>query len=117
MHDEESLKRLFPRASRSFLEANLGLRPKVPKPDTRKTLARKVRREAESDARPVVSIVVFRVRRLDKENLYGSTKPLTDCLCQVGLIPGDAEDQIDLQVTQQRVPHYADQHTELRIDY
>jgi hypothetical protein len=108
---------LFPRASKSFIEANPQIFAPQREPDQGATLDGEAQRKAKSDARPLVSIILHRCRLLDKENAYGATKILTDCLCQVGLISGDSEAEIDLQVTQEKVAHRNDQRTEVRIIY
>ena len=117
MNEIERLKTLFPRASKSFIDANAGLPAVERKQDSVRSLAGKISREAKSDARPSVSIVMFRVRLLDKENAYTATKSLTDCLREVDLIPGDSESDIDLSVTQEKVNHYSEQRTTLHIKY
>ena len=112
-----AIKSIFPNVSKSFVEANPQLFASQLKQDIRPAVVDPAPREAKSDARPIVGIVMYRVRLLDKDNAFGAAKPLTDCLCKVGLIPGDAEDQIDLHVTQQKVPHYHEQRTEVSIAY
>jgi hypothetical protein len=42
-------------------------------------------------------------RALDRDNLYGSVKYLVDASRRAGLIPGDSQLEISLQVEQQRV--------------
>lgn len=51
-----------------------------------------------------VRIVQYRRRLLDKDNLYGGTKPLTDGIAQAGLIPDDSEGEIELEITQVQLP-------------
>ena len=115
--DESKLRQLFPNGSDEFFKVNFGLRTRVVKQDVRTTVVHSAPREAKSHERISVGIVLYRVRLLDKENAYGATKPLTDCLCKVGLIPDDSTEDIDLTVTQQKVQKRIDQHTEVRIDY
>jgi len=107
----------FPRASKSFVNANAQLFAPQREPDQGTPLDGEAQRKEKGDARPLVSIVLYRCRLLDKENAYGATKILTDCLCQVDLISGDSEAEIDLQVTQQKVAHRNEQRTEVRIVY
>lgn len=108
---------MFPRASRTFVELNAGLSSRQPEPDIRPAVVRKAPGKAKSDARPFVSIIMFRVRLLDKDNAYGATKPITDSLCKVGLLPGDSEDEIRLKVDQEKVAHRREQRTQIRIVY
>ncbi len=118
-NDKQRIKAMFPHASSEFLSLNLGfgVRPVDGKQNKRPALGGEASREVKSDERPIVGIKCFRVRLLDKENLYGSTKCLTDCLREVGLIPGDSEKEIDLQVSQEKVAHRNEQRTKLTITY
>jgi len=113
----QHLSALFPRASQSFRAANPQLFAREPEQDLRPAVVHPAPGKTEGHARPLVRIIMHRVRLLDKENAYGATKALTDCLCKVGLLPGDAENQIDLQVTQEKVPHRVEQRTEVTITY
>lgn len=116
---DQRLRELFPRASKDFLDANT--RPRIcsleRELDSWSPLVDKVQREKKSDARPFVHIIMYRVRLLDKDNAYASTKCLVDCLCEVGLIPGDSIKDIDLAVRQEKVKHRHEQKTEVRIVY
>jgi len=71
----------------------------------------------EGDARPLVSYVLYRCRPLDPDAIHGATKVCTDVLCKIGLLPGDSEKHIRLEVTQEKVNHMNEQRTELRIQY
>lgn len=115
--NEDQIKTLFPRASRSFIAANAGLRAQKPEPTSRATLVDASPGKAESDERIVLSYVLHRVRLLDPDNAVGATKTITDCLCEVGLIPGDAADQIEISVEQEKVNHYSEQRTTVHIEY
>ena len=117
MNEKDKLKILFPRASADFLAANAGVCPEKPEPTSRSPLVREASGKAKSDARISVEYVLYRVRLLDPDNAVGATKTITDCLCTCGLIPGDAADQITVEVQQKKVNHLDEQHTELKITY
>jgi len=74
-----------------------------PKHDPLPSLASGIPSEARRRIRPLVRIVRCSTSSLDRDNLYGSVKPLVDQLRYSGLIPGDREDQIDLEVQQIKV--------------
>jgi hypothetical protein len=114
MHEEE-LKTRFPRGSKSFFDINV--RPKESEPTPRETLERSVSGETKGDERIGLSYVLYRVRLLDPDNAVGATKTITDCLCEVGLISGDAANQIRLNVEQVKVAHFEDEKTVLNINY
>jgi hypothetical protein len=115
--EKQQLKALFPRATQSFIDANPQLFTSQPEQDVRPAVVDQAPGKDQSDERISVSIVMFRVRLLDPDNAYGSAKPLIDCLRKVDLIPDDSEKEIDLSVTQQKVNHFAEQRTELKITY
>jgi hypothetical protein len=71
----------------------------------------------QSMGRPLVR---FRMRRcwiLDRDNAWGAIKSLLDGLSKAGLIAGDAEDQIELEVCQEKVSHLYQEGTTIEIDY
>lgn len=53
--------------------------------------------------RVVVAIVLFCTRRYDRDNAYGSVKPILDALRHLGWIENDSERWIDLDVSSQLV--------------
>lgn len=112
-----NLKALFPNGTKDFFNANPGLRPDERKQDSGSSLVDQAPGETKSDGRPIVSIKLYRVRLLDKDNAYASTKCLVDCLHQINLIPDDSTEDITLEVTQVKVAHYSEQKTEVKIDY
>lgn len=114
---EQRIRSLFPRASQSFIDANAGLCAKKPEPTPRPALVNPASGKTKSDARIVLSYILHRVRLLDPDNAYGATKTITDCLCQIGLLPGDSEHEIEIKVTQEKVNHYEEQRTTLHIKY
>ena len=115
--DKQRLQALFPRGSKDFIDANLKLPAKEPQRTPRETLERTVQGKAEGDERIGLSYVLHRVRLLDPDNAFGATKTITDCLCEVGLLPGDAANQIKLDVEQIKVAHFEDEKTVLNITY
>ena len=73
-------------------------------------------REAQSQARPIVRITRCSTHLLDRDNLWGSVKPLLDSLRDSGLIAGDDEASIQLEVCQEKVKHLAERGTIVEID-
>ena len=118
-NDKQRIRALFPHAAKDFLDANIGfgIRPKADQPTARQTLERPVAREEKGDARIVLEYVLYRCRPLDPDAIHGATKVCTDCLQQIGLIPGDSEKHIRLEVRQEKVAHLNEQRTTLKITY
>jgi hypothetical protein len=118
---EHELRARFPRGSEDFIkrniEANAQLCAKEPERDVRPAVVDPVPGKEKSDERARVSIVMFRVRLLDPDNAYGSAKPLIDCLRTCNLISDDSEKEIELTVTQEKVNHFNEQRTEVKITY
>jgi hypothetical protein len=75
--------------------------------------------KAQDHGRIALRYRIFRVRLLDEENLnhLGSTKAITDCLVQVGLLPDDDPKTITLAVAQEKVAHYSQERTTIDITY
>ncbi len=117
--DKDRIRALFPRASEDFLDANIGfgVRAKADQPTARPALERPVGGTKKSDDRISLVYVLYRIRLLDPDALHGATKVCTDCLQQIGLIPGDGPEQIILDVTQEKVAHRHEQRTTLKITY
>jgi hypothetical protein len=115
--NENELKTRFPRGSKAFFDANSGVCPKADQPTPRPALERPVEGKEKMPARISVEYVLYRVRLLDPDAIHGATKVCTDCLCQSGLLPGDGPEQINLEVTQERVRHKSEQRTTLKITY
>lgn len=74
-------------------------------------------RKAQGTRCPVVRFTLFRNRLLDTDAKYGSVKDLLDSLQYAGLIHGDREDQITLEVLQQKIQHRKDERTMIEIIY
>jgi hypothetical protein len=122
MDDQQKLKSLFPRGSRSFFEANeTKTHSKLPHSHPKHYEATALGRVAKGKEKIVGRITVryrlCRVRPLDPDGVAGSTKDCTDGLCRCGLLPGDDPTQITLIVEQERVAHYSRERTEIEIEY
>jgi len=96
-------------------QAGTKLPPAEPERAQANALDAAVPREAKSVQRLTVRIVFRRQRTLDKDNYSGSGKDILDGLRHAGLIPGDSEKEIDLQVEQEKVAHLSDQGTVIEI--
>ena len=103
----------------SYSKADLvasGLPAAQPQPNVPPALDEGAGGEAGMLARARVCIV----RRscgpgLDRDNLYGCVKPVLDGLQAAGLIAGDSEREIELEVTQERVKTRREQGTQITI--
>ena len=117
--DKQRIRALFPHASDEFLSLNLGfgLRAKKPEPDSGTPLVSEASGKTKVHEIPSVCIVMYRVRLLDTDNAYASTKPLIDCLCALGFITDDSPSDINLEVRQEKVAHLNEQRTTLKITY
>jgi len=117
--DKQRIKAMFPNASIDFLDANIGfgIRPKESKQDSGSALVDKAPGKEKMYEVPSVCIVMHRVRLLDTDNAYAATKPLLDCLCEIGLITDDSPSDINLSVRQEKVAHMNEQRTTLKITY
>jgi len=73
-------------------------------------------REAQGIRRARVCFTLRRIRLLDADAKYGSVKDLLDGWAVAGLIPGDKEGQIRLEVEQRKVGSYAEETTEILIE-
>ena len=67
--------------------------------------------EAKSVGVPHVRFTLLRVRLLDVDAKYASVKDLLDGLAHAGLISGDKEGEITLEVVQEKVAHFAEEKT------
>lgn len=134
---ESQIKALFPRASESLLKRNLTNEPVLTEtpvcPPASPTDA------SAQDSRPIpeqalravslgtpqaknghpkrflVRIESVRLKTLDPDNLVGGCKFLLDACRQCGAIPGDAPDQIELEVFQSKAKRKADETTFVTI--
>jgi hypothetical protein len=117
--DAETIKRWFPFASASCLEANKTDTPLPnPKPSKQaRALAGNDEGKTQGAGCPLVRFTLRRVRLLDVDAKYGSIKDLLDSCAYAGLIPGDQEGQINLEVRQEKVRHFKEEETEIVIEY
>ena len=74
-------------------------------------------RETPGTGRPLVRFTLSRVRLLDADAKWGSVKDVLDGLQYAGLIRGDREDQIELEVRQTKVSSFKAETTEVEIIY
>jgi hypothetical protein len=86
-----------------------------PKPDAQLQPLGENQNEERSTGRFRVSIQRRGQKLLDKDNLYGSAKFVCDGLRYLGLIPSDAPDAIDLDVTQVKTPKKEERGTLIEI--
>ncbi len=140
------LKDVFPRCSRSFLEANQQNDVQVNVERSRaqrwpdeefdyetddcceiqnpeqceQTTALGVENEGKAPGArcPLIGFTLYRVKLLDWEAKYSSVKDLLDGCVAAGLLDGDREDQIDPNsyVRQVKVKSYAEERTEIMIE-
>jgi hypothetical protein len=66
--------------------------------------------------RPVVRIISFRRRLLDKDNLFRGCKALLDSLRYAGLIHGDGPEEIDFYAEQIKVKYKEEEKTVIETD-
>lgn len=66
-------------------------------------------------ARAVVRIKSFRKRLIDRDNLWGGSKILIDCLKDLNVIQDDSEKYIDLHIEQEKVSSEIDERTEIEV--
>lgn len=117
MTREEILSR-YPRASESFLKANLTVEnsrenPKLEFAPSHDSLETHPSQEG-STGKLHIRFISHRQRLCDPDNL--SVKWLLDCLRYCGAIAGDEPEKITLEVTQQKVKLKSDEFTEILIE-
>jgi hypothetical protein len=118
----ELLNRLFPRASKAFLEANAEdsvarLSDSERKRAPVSALDRNPPGKTKSAKRPCLRITRCAVRLLDQDNLVGGAKSLIDCIVACGLIEDDSPDHVDLRVEQREVVSRTEERTEIELIY
>lgn len=72
--------------------------------------------KAQGTECPLVRFTLRRVKLLDVDAKYGSVKDLLDGCTIAGLIRGDQEGQIRLEVEQEKVGHYEQEETVIEIE-
>lgn len=116
--DEATIRKLFPNASASLFKANKascdaqGAKPKRVVWDEP---LEKAPREKGDSVRSKVSIVSYRRRLLDVDNLFGGVKYFVDSLRYAGLIRNDDPESISLIVSQVKVKTKQEERTEIEI--
>ncbi len=111
------LRRLFPNASRSTLEANSGISHSQPQPDKAKPLGDSVQGKAGGVAGITLRATGYRVRPLDPDNFAASLKDLIDALVHAHLLPNDTIWDIHLQSEQRKVKTFREEKTTIEIIY
>ena len=95
-------------------------RAKLPHPQQRQraqALARRGSGEAPGAGCPLVRFTLRRVRLLDVDAKYASVKDLLDGLASAGLIYGDKEGQVRLEVEQEQVRSFNEESTLIEIEH
>jgi hypothetical protein len=111
------LKRLFPNASRSLVAANSELPHTKPQQHKAEPLPKASPRKEQSTQIPHVCFILRRCSLLDVDAKWASVKDLLDGLQRAGLISGDKEGEITLEVRQEKVSHRPQERTEIEITY
>lgn len=109
--NEQNAKRLKKNAPKTNAQV-----PDAQPRERSSTLASNQQGEARRTGCPLVRFTLRRVKLLDVDAKYASVKDLLDGLAHAGLIHGDKEGQIRLEVVQVRVGHYEDERTEIEVD-
>lgn len=121
-HDQ--IKARFPNASKSFIEANCtredGDKACAQIQDSKsaqreKALGSGSEGKAQGAGCPLVRFTLCRVQLLDVDSKYGSVADLLDGLQYAGLVCGDREGQIILEVNQEKVKLKSDECTIIEI--
>ncbi len=106
-----------------FLKGPCGYyKPNAPLPHPKQcerpqALASDCKGEAQSPGRPRIRFTLCRVRLLDVDAKFASVKDLLDGLAYAGIIPGDREGQITLEVHQVKVAAFKDECTKIEIAF
>ena len=99
------LKQRFPNASEAFIRANISAGAALPDAQQRERPQELEGRNEGETPRPGLRHVCFTLHRkklLDVDAKYASVKDLLDCLAISGVIRGDKEGEITLEVNQQK---------------
>lgn len=112
------IKRRYPNASQSFIRANLS--PVAALPDAEQcqrpqTLARRDEGKTQGAGLLHCRFTLNRKSLLDVDAKYASVKDLLDCLVFSGIIPGDKEGQITLEVVQRKVGNAEGEVTKIEV--
>lgn len=101
----DEIKQRFPNASAAFVRANLSAGAAIPHAEQRErpqALARRDEGKAPGARLLHCRFTLCRKSFLDVDAKYSSVKDLLDCLVLSGVLPGDKEGQITLEVVQQK---------------
>ena len=96
----------YPRASESFIRANLSVDDSIPDAkqcERPKALARRDEGKAQRPRLLHCRFTLCRKSLLDVDAKYASVKDLLDCLVIAGIVDGDKEGQITLEVNQKKI--------------
>ena len=99
----EEIKSRWPHATESTIRRNLDRDPELRPPEPRQQaipLAARGKGEAQGGGCPIVSFAMRRERLLDVDAKYAAVKHLLDGVVATGIVAGDKEGQISLEVTQ-----------------
>ncbi len=111
----DEIKLRFPNTSASVLAlADSPIQPTKPAKQ-KAPLASNHEGETQGTGCPLVSFTLRRVRLLDVDAKYGVIKDLLDGLCYAGIIYGDKEGQISLEVRQEKVGSFKEENTLIEI--
>lgn len=104
--------------TRPFLPTEYETHRQAPSPNPERAaqadVARPAQREKENPGRYAVVITSFRVRLADDDALIG--KYFVDALRYAGLLASDEVGGLDYKIRQEKVPHKADERTEIEIE-
>lgn len=119
MADSAKLRRLFPRASKAFFQANpdTGLQDTESKRVPGETLDKVLSGTEAGYERTHLCITAFTVRPRDQDNLAGGCKALIDAVKVLHLITNDDPYSIELEIKQRHVDHFNQEKTLIEITY
>ena len=115
--NSHDLQRHFPNASRSVLAANPGIQNPVSELHKAKQPLEATGGKETGIQIPCVRLTLCRVNLLDVDAKYASVKDVLDGLQHAGIICGDKEGEITLEVEQVKVAHFKDERTEIEVKY
>ena len=114
----DEIKKYFPNASASTLRANLPACAALPDAEQRQrpeALARGDEGEAPRPGLRHCRFTLVRKQLLDVDAKYASVKDLLDCLATAGVIRGDKEGEITLEVVQRKIDKGEPEQTAVEI--
>lgn len=116
---QSEIAQFLPAASPDCIRVNADNILPNPKPkyDKKTTLGKAVQGEKSGVERIKVSFTLYRIKLLDPDNAAGSVKDLLDGLRHSGLIADDDWKSIRLSTGQEKVNHFAEEKTVVKIKY